>query len=463
MSRLCAAVSKGDQRGVQLALQGGEDPNTTMPWTFPEGLGGKIDKVPVLVVAVDLNNIHMVNILLKAKVNIEFKGDFRVTALEIAANEGYANITEQLLNHGADVNAKDSIIGTLPIHFAAFNGSVQIMEMLHARGSPIDPSSNNGQTPLHCAASCGHKSAIQWLVAHNADVLAVSNDGMSAAKNAESKGHKEVAEWLRPYEANVAARASRLTLQETNTASGQVRQHNKKLYILNYIEFKNQTSTVFGSTTIGALSIDRRDGADVDSQNLMSTFRQLGYDVNLHENKTANQTNLILDYIQQNQNLGFLLLIILSHGEDDDTFFTSDGCQYSLKSIQQRFTDSGCPQLRGKSKILLANFCRGTNIEDILPSPSYQNRDFNLTDATPGRSETPHHMITVYASHEGFAARRDINKGTLFVHNLCEVLRKQLSQQPIQDTFNQVFERIQMSGGQTPEMKVSIPFPNFQF
>ncbi|CAL4184327.1 unnamed protein product [Meganyctiphanes norvegica] len=272
---------------------------------------------------------------------------------------------------------------------------------------------------------------------------------MSAAEKAESKGHK-VARLLRSYEANVTARLSRLGLQELNTASGEVRQHNKKLYILNYIEFKKQASSRFSSTT-GARNIGRRDGAGIDSQNLMTTFRRLGYDVDLHENKTANQTNLILDYIQQNQNLEFLLLIILSHGIDDNTFYTSDGFQYSMKSIQQKFTDNGCPQLKGKPKILLANFCRGTNIE------------YNLTDSTPGCSETPHHMMTVYASHEGFAARRDRHKGTLFVHNLCEVLREQVSPQPIQDTFNQVNERIQMNGGQTPEMKVSIPFPNFQF
>ncbi|CAL4139123.1 unnamed protein product, partial [Meganyctiphanes norvegica] len=209
-------------------------------------------------------------------------------------------------------------------------------------------------------------------------------------------------------------------------------------------------------------NIDRRDGADIDSQNLSSTFRCLGYDVNLHENKTANQTNIILDYIQQDQNLEFLLLIILSHGMDEDTFFTSDGFQYSLKSIQRRFTDNSCPQLKGKSKILLANFCRGTNIEHILRTPAYQNRNFNLTDATHGSSETPHHMITIYASHEGFAARRDKYRGTAFVYNLCEVLRLQMCQ-PIQDTFNQVFEKIKVNGGQTPEMKVSIPFPNFQF
>ncbi|CAL4070954.1 unnamed protein product, partial [Meganyctiphanes norvegica] len=109
MSRLCRAVSEGDHLGVQQALQdGAEDPNTTMPFKFTGYWGRQANKAPVLLVAVVKNNIHVVNALLKAKVNTEFRGDCFYTPLYLAADRGYTSIVEQLLNHGADVYAKNS-------------------------------------------------------------------------------------------------------------------------------------------------------------------------------------------------------------------------------------------------------------------------------------------------------------------------------------------------------------------
>ena len=53
----------------------------------------------MLLVAVVKNNIHVVNALLKAKVNTEFRGDYFATPLYLAADRSYTSMVEQLLNH----------------------------------------------------------------------------------------------------------------------------------------------------------------------------------------------------------------------------------------------------------------------------------------------------------------------------------------------------------------------------
>ncbi|CAL4117401.1 unnamed protein product [Meganyctiphanes norvegica] len=137
-------------------------------------------------------------------------------------------------------------------------------------------------------------------------------------------------------------------------------QEKKRVFIINYIHFPERVTLQYGEVIL-----DEREGATKDSENLRLTFEKIGYEVNLYENLTANETNKLLDYIQRDNSLEFLLLIILSHGVDRDTFFTSDGAQLSLEQIQYRFTNKNCPQLLGKAKIILSNFCRGKNIEKL--------------------------------------------------------------------------------------------------
>ncbi|CAL4140287.1 unnamed protein product, partial [Meganyctiphanes norvegica] len=460
-NNLETAVADGDHLEVQAQLNNGVDPNTCMAWEFPEDWGGKHKRVPVLMVAVRRKNIDMVTLFLQYNVNTEFRGDFQATSLIWASAHGLSIIVEKLLNHNADINAKSSRNGGTPIHYAAASGHIQIMKMLRSRGSPLDPMTNQGYTPLHSATWFGTTNAAQWLVAQGADLKAVTNTGESVIDIADSRGHKELKEWLRSCEVDLAAMLSQLRIPGSSAASELGQQHNKKVFILNYIDFKNDVRNKFGRNNKSRI-LPKRKRASIDSQNLRSTFGKLGYEVYLNESKTADQTNIILDDIQQDKSLDFLLLLVLSHGDNDDIFYTADGVPYSLESIQQRFTDKECPQLMGKAKIIITNYCRGAVVEERLPTPTYQQRECNQTIAAIGHIESPHHMITINASHEEFAASRDTELGTSFVYNMCEALREQVNQ-PIQDIFNAVFDKMKRNGGQTPKLKISAPFAKFIF
>uniref|UniRef100_A0ACD5WD78 Uncharacterized protein n=1 Tax=Avena sativa TaxID=4498 RepID=A0ACD5WD78_AVESA len=72
-----------------------------------------------------------------------------------------------VLDHGADPVKADGQ-GLTPLHYAAANGDYKMVELLLAKGVPVDPESVGG-TPLHVAASHGHDEAMEILLKNNAD------------------------------------------------------------------------------------------------------------------------------------------------------------------------------------------------------------------------------------------------------------------------------------------------------
>ncbi len=72
------------------------------------------------------------------------------TLLHCAAFEGHMEVAELLIARGADVNAKDKWDGTL-LHCAAFEGHMEVAELLIAKGADVNAKSNVGWTPLYYA------------------------------------------------------------------------------------------------------------------------------------------------------------------------------------------------------------------------------------------------------------------------------------------------------------------------
>ena len=69
-------------------------------------------------------------------------------SLHEAAEHGRKPVVEWLLDHGAEVNAKDKN-GDTPLHFAAFFGHRDVAELLLANQAEINAKDSNGVTPLH--------------------------------------------------------------------------------------------------------------------------------------------------------------------------------------------------------------------------------------------------------------------------------------------------------------------------
>ncbi|KAH0579595.1 hypothetical protein H2248_002446 [Termitomyces sp. 'cryptogamus'] len=145
------------------------------------------------------------------------------TPLHIAALHGHLDIAELLLNHNADVHARNSQVQTplylvawfghlnlvqylfkhnADIHARALCGYLDIVELLLNHNADVNARDQWERTPLHVAAWRGRLDIVQFLLKHNADVHAKNCEGetpLDLATMGDVRPSKEVIRLLSGY------------------------------------------------------------------------------------------------------------------------------------------------------------------------------------------------------------------------------------------------------------------------
>ncbi|KAB7507404.1 Tankyrase-1 [Armadillidium nasatum] len=98
------------------------------------------------------------------------------TPLHFAAGYNRVAIVEFLLQHGADVHAKDKG-GLVPLHNACSYGHYEVTELLVRHGACVNVADLWKFTPLHEAAAKGKYDIVKLLLKHGADVNRKNRDG----------------------------------------------------------------------------------------------------------------------------------------------------------------------------------------------------------------------------------------------------------------------------------------------
>ncbi|XP_014666416.1 PREDICTED: protein phosphatase 1 regulatory subunit 16A-like isoform X2 [Priapulus caudatus] len=83
---------------------------------------------------------------LLASADMEYRNHIAATPLHIAAANGFVSVVEYLLDNHVSLDVMDSD-GWFPIHAAACWGHPQILEMLVGNGADIEAKTKNGETP----------------------------------------------------------------------------------------------------------------------------------------------------------------------------------------------------------------------------------------------------------------------------------------------------------------------------
>lgn len=165
---LDAAVEQDNDELVELLIDFGADVNEiSESINWPE---------PPLHKAIEKGRLSTVCVLLAHGANCNWRGSeirgsdaMGWTASHIAAR-GHPDILRLLCDdYGADLSLRLSN-GSLPLHSAAWKGSVECIEILLARNMDIDARNIAGRTPLHFAAEQGNFDAVDALLKHGARI-----------------------------------------------------------------------------------------------------------------------------------------------------------------------------------------------------------------------------------------------------------------------------------------------------
>ena len=145
------------------------------------------------------------------------------TALHFAAWNGHVNVVELLVGkilalrqNGDVVNGPHETmyhiplsllirsvwglvdgdsLGYTPLHLAALNGHLKVVQFLMGKAN-LEAMNDNGETPLHLAAQWGHLEVVKALAKYKANIFAKDLKNSAAIHWAARKGHEDLVEYL---------------------------------------------------------------------------------------------------------------------------------------------------------------------------------------------------------------------------------------------------------------------------
>jgi ankyrin repeat protein len=113
-----------------------------------------------------------------------------------AAKEGMLDLVKKDVGQNPSlVNAKDSK-GDTPLHKAAENGCLQVVEFLIEKGAPVNAINEEGETPIFEAAEKGYADVVRALISHGAEVNIREESGETPLHKAAEEGRSNVVKIL---------------------------------------------------------------------------------------------------------------------------------------------------------------------------------------------------------------------------------------------------------------------------
>ncbi|WKY07621.1 hypothetical protein Q1695_007241 [Nippostrongylus brasiliensis] len=187
ISPLMLAAMNGHKEATRVLLEQGSDINAQI----------ETNRNTALTLACFQGRTEVVGLLLQYNANVEHRAKTGLTPLMEAANGGYVEVGELLLDACADPNtAPVPSSRDTALTIAADKGHERFVDMLVHRGAHIDARNKKGCTALWLACHGGHLETVQTLVKHGADVDVQDNRKMSPLMVAFRKGHVKVVQHM---------------------------------------------------------------------------------------------------------------------------------------------------------------------------------------------------------------------------------------------------------------------------
>ncbi len=163
-SLVADAAMRGDTSALQKLLKARADVNAP-----------QADGATAIEWATYRGDLQMADLLIAAGANVKTANREGATPLSLAAVSGNAAMVEKLLKAGADANEQGPQ-GDTPLMLASRNGSIAAITVLLDHHANIEAREKiRGTTALMWAAEQGHAPAVKLLIARGADFSATSN------------------------------------------------------------------------------------------------------------------------------------------------------------------------------------------------------------------------------------------------------------------------------------------------
>lgn len=193
---------------------------------------------------------------------------------------------------------------------------------------------------------------------------------------------------------------------------------------------------VFGIPTLPALP-ESKD----DEDSLHVLFTSLGFDVNVHQNLKAEEMKATVEEYSCMDHKGrAFVLIILSHGDEGDVIYGTDGEKVEVYQLQDFFHATYCPSLAGIPKVFLIDAYQSGKNENI----HNHHQTTSLTDS-----------VTVHVSTCENAAYM-FSSTCNFIQMLVEVITEADENQNFIDIIVKVAERVQNFEAQTIKTQTTL-------
>ena len=185
----------------------------------------------------------------------------------------------------------------------------------------------------------------------------------------------------------------------------------------------------------------KREGTDRDEENLVETFRFLGYRVKVRRQCKKEKIEKLFDKMSRWIKAvdDSFVCCILSHG-DENIVYGSDSKDVPIRteadSIEMKLTK--CQDLMSKPKIFFISTCRGNKTGQGKKQPA----EPDATRYVPDRTD----FAFYYSTLPGEISWRDPQTGTFYINKLCHILCEKASSHLLSDMQKEVTEKVgQMS------------------
>merc|ERR1712172_462282 len=165
-----------------------------------------------------------------------------------------------------------------------------------------------------------------------------------------------------------------------------------------------------------------RTGSKKDADDIERVLKKLDFDVDKYVEYTSTQIRGKLrkiadDKEEMNADSDCLLVVVLSHGDDDDKIAAQDKW-YEDEDLWNPFLAENCPSLRGKPKLFFLNACRGDRKDKGAETDNRGEKK------KVKRSKLPNHadFLIARSTVPGYSSWRNLTEGSYFIQALREVL-----------------------------------------